>query len=59
MISLTRREFDAVSSKLLEACFDADRQRRPAVAEMRRRLKTTLVDQPVTRLVRRAPAPVH
>lgn len=59
MISLTRREFDAVSNKLLEACFEAGRRERPATADARRRLKTVVSDQPAMRSIRRAVIAVH
>jgi hypothetical protein len=59
MISLTRLEFDAVSSELLEACFQADRRARPASADSRQRLKASAAAQPTTRPTRRVVAAVH
>ena len=59
MISLTRREFDAVSSKLLEACFEAVRRDRPATARARQRPKTIASAKSAPRPIRRAVAAVH
>ncbi len=59
MISLTRREFDAVSNKLLEACFGADRRDRPLVHLARQQLKAVATDRSAPQPLRRVLAPVH
>lgn len=59
MISLTRREFDAVSSKLLEACLEARAHDRPVTADMRQRLKATASSEPPLRSNGRVTPPVH
>jgi len=55
MISLTRREFDAVSTALIEACKEADRRDRLTTAGLR---PLRPAQEPARRPARAAP-PVH
>jgi hypothetical protein len=59
MISLTRREFDAVSNKLLEACREAGSRDRPVTADMRQRLKLAASSESLPRSSGRVTPPVH